>query len=62
MAYFNILFQNLPGGTEENYEKPQSEWPVLTQDLNWISLKHQTHVITMSICSASTGGCHATYF
>jgi hypothetical protein len=24
MAYFTVLSQHLPGGTEENHEKPQS--------------------------------------
>jgi hypothetical protein len=32
MAYFKILFWDLPAGTEENHKKPQDYWP-LGQDL-----------------------------
>jgi hypothetical protein len=28
MVWFKLLFRYLPGGTEENYEKPQSKYPV----------------------------------
>jgi hypothetical protein len=28
VAYFNVLSLNLPEGTEEIKEKPQSGWPV----------------------------------
>jgi hypothetical protein len=31
---FKILSQHLPGGTEENYEKPQSGWSVAGADIS----------------------------
>ena len=31
---FEVLTQHLPGRTEENYEKPQSEWWISDRDSN----------------------------
>jgi hypothetical protein len=28
VAWFKVLSQHLPGGSDANHEKPQSEWPV----------------------------------
>jgi hypothetical protein len=34
VAYFKVLCQYSPGGTEKNHEKPQSVYPVVGVDLN----------------------------
>jgi hypothetical protein len=34
VALLKVLFQYLPGGTEGNHEKPQSELQVSSRDLN----------------------------
>jgi hypothetical protein len=50
VAYFEMISQHLPGGTEENCDKPQDSWPrfqIRNFQLQIRSVNHSAMIIVV---------------